>query len=88
MFNKIRKVRNETSKIQREIRKKSLGYILAGFAFVGGIAWNDAIKELIAILFPGSTDSLLAKFGYAILVTIVIVIISVYLTHLFKEELE
>ena len=63
MFNKVK---NETSKIQREIRKKALSYILAGFAFVGGLAWNDAIKELIVRLFPSSADTLFAKFGYAV----------------------
>lgn len=80
------KIRGGTSKIQREVRKKSLGYILAGLALVGGLAWNDAIKELIAIIFPNSTDSLFAKFGYAILVTLVIVVVSMYLARLFKEE--
>ena len=79
-------IKGETSKIKREVRKKSLGYILAGFAIVGGLAWNDAIKALIAIMFPNSTDSLFAKFGYAILITLIIVVISMYLTRLFKEE--
>ena len=80
------KIRGETSKIQREVRKKSLGYILAGFALVGGLAWNDAIKALITTMFPNSTNSLLAKFGYAILITLIIVVVSMYLAKLMKEE--
>jgi len=80
------KIKGETSKIQREVRKKSLGYVLAGFALVGGLAWNDAIKALIATMFPNSTDNLFAKFGYAILITLVIVVVSMYLARLMKKE--
>lgn len=76
--------------LRKEIRKKVAGYIVAGFALVGGLAWNDAIKALIDVVFPkGGANTVLAKFSYALLVTIVIVIISIYVTKfLVKEEKE
>ncbi|XWV25381.1 hypothetical protein QJ856_gp0383 [Tupanvirus deep ocean] len=45
--------------------------------FVGGLAWNDAFKTLIDSYYPDkSKNTVFAKFLYAIVVTIVIIIIS------------
>lgn len=83
---KIKKFKNEGIEIKREIRKKMLNYILAAFGFVAGLAWNEAIKSLIEYLFPLNKNALLGKFIYAILLTIVIVLIASYLQRIFKEE--
>jgi len=81
-------IKKGTSEIKKEIRKKTLSYVLAGFALVGGLAWNDAIRALIAELFPNSTDTVIAKFIFAIVLTMVIVLISMQLSRLMKEEEE
>ncbi|MEK7107362.1 MAG: DUF5654 family protein, partial [Patescibacteria group bacterium] len=57
-----------------------------GFGFVAGLAWNDAIKELIQYMFPLATDTLAAKFIYAGLITVVVVIIITYLEKLLNNE--
>ena len=62
----------------KEIREKTLGYILAGFGFVAGLAWNDAIKSSIDYLYPASADALFSKFLYAFTVTVVAVLIGTY----------
>lgn len=61
-------------------------YLAAAFSVVAGLAWNEAMKALLEYLFPGSKDSVLAKFIYAFFVTLVVVILSVYLFRLLKEE--
>ncbi|OGH91885.1 MAG: hypothetical protein A2479_02150 [Candidatus Magasanikbacteria bacterium RIFOXYC2_FULL_39_8] len=70
-----------------EIRKKIATYILAGFGLVAGLAWNEAIKGLIDRFFPlTSNGGLLAKFFYAIFITSVIVILSIYFLRSEEKE--
>mgnify|MGYP001565613436 CR=1 FL=1 len=65
-----------------EIREKTVGYILAAFGLVAGLAWNEAIKALIDQFFPSSGNGILIKFIYAVIVTVVVVTITVYLVKL------
>lgn len=81
-------MREKIDQIKKEIRKKSLGYISAGFGVVAALAWNDAIKALIQYLFPMDKNSLLAKFIYAFAVTLIVVLISIYLMKFFGEKEE
>ncbi|MDD2786397.1 MAG: DUF5654 family protein [Patescibacteria group bacterium] len=55
----------------------------AAFSLVAALAWNDAIQALFNKLF-GSTNTLVAKFGYAILVTFVIVWLGIRLSRTAK----
>ena len=52
---------------------------MAGMGLVAGLAWNEAIKALIEYLYPLDQNSLLAKFIYAALITVIIVMFSTYL---------
>ena len=64
---------NEVTKL---IMETILGLITTAFAFVAGLAWNDAIQKLIES-FIGSGDAIPSLFIYAIVVTIVAVVITV-----------
>ena len=57
-----------------------LGLITTAFAFVAGLAWNDAIQKLIEH-FIGAGDALPSLFIYAIVVTIVAVLVTVILAR-------
>ena len=57
-----------------------LGLITTAFAFVAGLAWNDAIQKLIE-QFIGTGDALPSLFIYAIIVTVVAVIVTVLLAR-------
>ncbi len=83
---KIVTIKDKGIELEREIREKTLGYILTSFGLVAGLAWNEAIKAFIERFFSDSSGGLLAKFLYAIVVTIVVVLISLYLTRLFKVD--
>lgn len=72
--------------VKREVQRQVLGYMLAALGLVAGLAWNEAIKESIEYLFPLGKNTLLAKFSYAGLITLVAVIISIYLTRLLGEK--
>ncbi|MFZ6036021.1 MAG: DUF5654 family protein [Patescibacteria group bacterium] len=74
------------TKLTLELRERVAGYLIAAFGFVAGLAWNDAIRSLIDELFPVSTNSLIAKFLYAVLVTVVVVFVSMYVIRFIKKE--
>ncbi|MFA6973301.1 MAG: DUF5654 family protein [Parcubacteria group bacterium] len=85
-MNKIETIRSRGSKIKKEFQNKIIGYIVAAFGLVAGLAWNEAVKALIENFFPLSQNGMLAKFIYAIAITLVLVIVTVYLTHLIAEK--
>lgn len=82
----IKKLKEESSELKKEIRERTMGYIVAAFGLIAGLAWNEAIKSLIEYFFPLSANTLWAKLGYAILVTLVVVVISVYLVKLLGKN--
>ncbi|MDA1038256.1 MAG: DUF5654 family protein [bacterium] len=78
------KTQNET--VKNEVQEKIVTYMGAAFGFVAGLAWNDAVKALIDTLFPLSKDGLIAKFIYAILVTVVVVVVTIYLQRILRKR--
>ena len=72
--------------LRKEIREKIFTYLTAAFGLVAGLAWNDAVKALIEYLFPVNQDSGLAKLIYAVLVTVILVLVTVYLLKFLRKE--
>lgn len=85
-MSKIEIIKTKGNKIKIEFQKRIIGYIVAAFGLVAGLAWNEAVKALIDYLFPMSQNGLWAKFAYAVLITLVLVIITIYLTKFFAGE--
>ena len=67
--------------IKKEVRERTLSYIVAALGLVAGLAWNEAIKSLIEYFFPAS-NGLLAKFIYTIILTLIVVFVTTYLVRL------
>ena len=63
---------------------QSLTLISSAFAFVAALAWNEAIKALIDRYVP-SGSGIYSKFAYAIIVTVVVVIVTSRLTRLMEK---
>jgi len=78
--------KKEGAAVGLEVKEKTVGYILAALGLVAGLAWNEAIKALIERFFPVGTSTLLVRFSYAVLITIVVVVVSIYLTRLSKKK--
>jgi C4-dicarboxylate transporter len=83
---KIKKIREEGKALKKEINKKVLSYITAGFGFVAGLAWNEAVKSFIEYVLPQSRGTMVAKFVYALILTLILVIISFYLAKILEKD--
>jgi uncharacterized membrane protein len=53
----------------------------AAFGLVAALAWNDAIQALFTAIF-GEAGGLAAKFFYAVLITVVVVVVTIRLGRL------
>ena len=83
----VKRIKAGTKAIGETFKTKVLGYLLAGFGLVAGLAWNEAIKALIEHFFPANEGSdLAAKFIYAGVVTLFVVVITIVLARVFKQE--
>jgi uncharacterized membrane protein len=74
------------SNLRKELRSKILTFVGGAFGLVAGLAWNDAVKELIQYLYPLQTNTVRAKFIYAILITLIVVLIITYRERVFKTK--
>jgi hypothetical protein len=83
---KITTIKDKGVELEREVREKTLGYIITSFGLVAGLAWNDAIKAFIERFFADSGNGLRAKFIYAFFLTVIVVSVSLYLSKIFKVE--
>lgn len=82
------KIKNEMASVKKEVRKKTVGYILTALGLVAGLSWNDAVKSAIDHFFPAEQGGLQAKFAYAFAITAAVVLISVYLTRITESPEE
>ncbi len=83
------KINEEGGKLKQEVSEKVSGYILGAFGLVAGLAWNEAVKALIDSFFPSNASGgVAAKFIYAVIITFIVVIVTVYITKLLKRNSE
>ena len=68
------------TEVTKLIMETILGLITTAFAFVAGLAWNNAIQALIE-QFVGKGNALTSLFSYAIIVTIIAVIVTVLIAR-------
>jgi ABC-type uncharacterized transport system fused permease/ATPase subunit len=83
---KVEKLKNEGVKLRREVRERTVGYVVAALGIVAGLAWNDAVKSVIEYIFPLSQNTLWAKLVYAVIVTLIVVIITTYLVRIAGKD--
>ncbi|MGA2666564.1 MAG: DUF5654 family protein [Patescibacteria group bacterium] len=71
--------------LRRELLKTMIQLATAGFGLVAALAWNDTIKSLIShFISPGNT--LISQLIYAMIITIIAVLVTYYLGRLIQEE--
>jgi uncharacterized membrane protein (DUF106 family) len=55
--------------------------IISAFGLVAALAWNTAIQGIFVLIF-GPASSVAAMLSYAVAVTVIAVIVTVYLSRL------
>lgn len=81
------KVKASGAEVGKEFRDKISGFIGGGLGLVAGLAWNDAISAFIKYLFPAEQGGgIVAKFVYAIFITIFVVLVMFYLVRFISGE--
>ncbi|MDO8592812.1 MAG: DUF5654 family protein [bacterium] len=84
--NKLDKIKSESSKISREVKDRTFGFIITALSLVAGLAWNEAIQSLINNYFAMNKNSILAKFVYAVILTLILTLITIYLAKIFGRN--
>lgn len=73
----------------KDIKTEFIGRIvlivIAGLGLISVLAWDDAIKDLYRSI-VSDADSLSGKFGYAVLITLIGVVISIILGRIFIKR--
>ncbi len=82
------KIKKTGTSLKNEMSEKVVGYIGAGFGLIASLAWNEAIKALIEHVFPLEQNTILAKFIYAAIMTLVLVFVTLYLVRVFNLQNE
>ena len=72
----------EKKNLKMEVLEKVSTLATAGFGLVAALAWNDAIKAVFAQLFPQPGSNLAALIVYAVVITVIVVIITIHLGRL------
>lgn len=80
------KLKKEIKSVRKEFETRVAGYIVTALGLVAGLAWNEVIKSLIDQYLPAEKGGLWAKLSYAVLITVLVVVVSVYLVRAIKKE--
>jgi len=75
------KTKENVKETNKQLISQSLGFITSAFVFVAGLAWNDAIRELISRYFQANSG-LISRFVYALIVTVIAVIVTIHLNKI------
>jgi TRAP-type C4-dicarboxylate transport system permease small subunit len=75
--------------LKEDVYTQIAALLTAAFGLVAALAWNGAIQAIFKQVF-GTVDSIPAQLSYAIIVTVIAVIVTIYIArvvaHAKKEE--
>jgi len=74
-------INHDVSKFTRAFRENFATLIISALGLVAALSWNDALKTTIDTLFP-SVGNIVYKFYVAIIVTVVSVIITYFISKI------
>ena len=82
-------VTKQTKEFQREFTRQLLKLVTSGFGLVAALAWNEVIKETVNTYikpFVGGASGIISLIIYALIVTILAVLITYNLSKLTAKD--
>jgi len=76
------------STVAAQALDKTQTLIDAGIITLASIAWSDVIQSIIARFNPLGKDSIKTKLIYAIVITVIVVVYTMYSDKIFKKKKE
>ena len=67
--------------LRKEVLTQIAALITAAFGLVAALAWNGAIQAVFKAIF-GTADSIAAQLSYAVIVTIIAVIATIWIARM------
>jgi uncharacterized membrane protein len=71
--------------MQKEVIEKIAALITAAFGLIAALAWNTAIQEIFRLIF-GDQSGVLAMIFYAIVVTIIAVVVTIWIGRVAEKQ--
>ncbi len=84
-----KKIKKHLTELQKEILKQMLTLATTAFGLVAALAWNEFIKEVVSESIKpllGANSGVVSLLIYAVLVTLLAVLTTYYLTRLVKKD--
>lgn len=78
-------INSEISKFTKIFKENFITLIISALGLVSALSWNDAIKSAINTLFPAASD-LIYKFYVAVIVTIISIVITYFISRLNQRK--
>jgi uncharacterized membrane protein YidH (DUF202 family) len=78
-------LKREKSEITPRLREQIFTLIGGAFGLVAALAWNDAVQTLFREIFPVQAHSVIAKFAYAAVVTVIAVYFLIKVEKIFRK---
>ena len=78
------KQRKENQEMKAEILDKIATLLTVAFGLVAALAWNGAIRAIFEAIF-GTADNITALLVYAIVVTIIAVLVTIWIARVAKR---
>lgn len=85
---KEHRITREVKRLRKEFAERLLKLVTSGFGLVAALAWNELIKEFIAVYiqpFFGKESGFVSLFIYALFVTFLAVLITYQLSRIVKS---
>lgn len=77
------------SELRGQVLKQMLTLATSGFGLVAALAWNELIKEVVSVYIKpiaGENSGIISLLIYAVLITLLAVIVTYNLTRLVKKK--
>lgn len=74
-------VQNEIKFLSGNVIDKVSTLVISAFGLVAALAWNNAIQKVIS-LFLNVSDQTFGLIAYAVIVTLIAILVTIYMTRL------